>query len=121
PHAAEVLAHRPHNGSQAVRMGACEQGTQRTHLHVLPGKDPVRLAPFGSDSAQNDRKRISSSDLRERAVDPRGEPAMEGSVAQAMRDPIETTAELAGLEELIPEQQSEQCQPERILREIDFA
>src|SRR4051812_6625917 len=46
PHAAEVLAHRPNNCSQAVRVCAFEQGTQCADLHVLPSEDPVGLAPF---------------------------------------------------------------------------
>src|ERR1700733_14837661 len=87
---------------------------------MIPGKYPIGLRPVGGDAAQDRRERRSALHCCEFSLNLLTERPRKRFILEALRHPIKAAVELARLEQLIPEQQTEQTMPERVLGIVDL-
>src|ERR1700735_4981667 len=87
---------------------------------MIPGKYPIGLRPVRGDAAQDRRERCSALHCCEFTLDLLTESRHERFIFEALWHPVKAAVELARFEELIPEQQTEQTMPERVLGVVDL-
>src|SRR5271154_5331716 len=87
---------------------------------MIPCKYPVGLRPVRGDAAQDWRERRSALHCRKFTLNLRTESPHKRFIFEALRHPVKAAVELARLEELIPEKQTERTMPERVLGVVDL-
>ena len=88
---------------------------------MIPGKYPIWLRPVRGEAAQERRERCSALHCCEFTLNLLIERPHKRFIFEALRHPVKAAVELARFEELIPEQQTEQAMPERVLGIVDLA